>query len=183
MPTKFPTVMTPVGKTIRRARLEKKFTHANLANATGLSVDYLKKIESGKARAPVGTLLQIARALQIDSSTLLKAKAASNKERINAFTKRNENDAYKALTPGATNNRLQAFRLKIESHSQHEGVGYQHQGEEFIFVLSGYADVIVGQQTNSLKTGESLLFNSNIKHKIKNNGDTPCELLVVIYIP
>ena len=183
MPSKLKTVMTPVGKTIRRVRLDKKISPTNLANTTGLSVDYIKKIESGKVRPPVGTLLTIARALNIDSSTLLKAKAAGAKNRVAAYTKRTENYAYTTLTPGATNNHLKAFRISIESNTEHQGVGYQHQGEEFVYVLSGQIEVDVGSHCNKLKQGESLLFNSNIRHKMRNPGDHTTELIVVIYTP
>lgn len=183
MPTNPTTAMTPVGKTIRRVRLDKKITHDQLANATGLSIDYLKKIEYGKTRPPVGTLLQIARALKIDSSSLLKAKAAGVKDRVEAYTKRTENYAYTPLTPGATSTHIKAFRITVNAHTEHRGVGYRHQGEEFVFVLSGSVEVGVGKHCNQLGTGESLLFNSDIKHKIRNPGDRPAELLVVIYTP
>ena len=64
--------VVPVGKKIRQARLSKKLTLENLANETGFSTEYIKQVESGKKIPPVGTLLQLSRALQIDSSFLLK---------------------------------------------------------------------------------------------------------------
>ena len=183
MPTKRKSTITPVGKIIRKIRIDKKISPTNFANATGLSIDYIKKIESGKARPPVGTLLTIARALNIDSGTLMKAKAAGIKNRVTAYTKRTENYAYTTLTPGATNNHLKAFRIMIDPKTEHQGVGYQHQGEEFVYVLRGQIEVNVGNHCNKLKRGESLLFNSNIRHKMRNPGDHPTELIVVIYTP
>jgi transcriptional regulator with XRE-family HTH domain len=183
MPTKLKSAVTPVGKIIRKVRIDKKISPTNFANATGLSIGYIKKIESGKVRPPVGTLLTIARALNIDSGTLIKAKAASIKNRVAAYTRRTENYAYTTLTPGAANNYLKAFRIMIDPKSKHQGVGYQHQGEEFIYVLRGQIEVDVGSHRNKLKQGESLLFNSNIRHKMRNPGDHPTELIVVIYTP
>ncbi|MGD9212639.1 MAG: cupin domain-containing protein [Desulfobacteraceae bacterium] len=183
MPAKSTTMTTPIGKIIRKARLDKKLSHDILANATGLSLDYLKKIESGTIRPPVGTLISIARALGIDSATLLKAKAAGVKERVAAFAKRTDNYAYTTLTPGAEKNHLKAFRITVDAKTEHNGVGYQHQGEEFVYVLNGQVQVDVGKHINQLKKGESLLFNANIKHKMCNPGDQPAELLIVIYTP
>ena len=183
MPTKLKTVITPIGKTIRRVRLDKNISPTNLANATGLSIDYIRKIESGKVRPPVGTLLSIARALNIDSGKLLKAKTTGIKNRLAAYTKRTENYAYTTLTPGAANSHMKAFQIHIDPKTEHLGVGYQHQGEEFVYVLSGQIEVDVGSHRNQLKQGESLLFNSNIRHKMRNPSADPAELIVVIYTP
>ncbi len=64
--------LTPIGKRIRRVRLDKKMTLDNIANETGLSKEFIKKIEAGDQRPSVGTILQISRTLHIDSNFLLK---------------------------------------------------------------------------------------------------------------
>ena len=173
----------PVGKRIKKVREDKSITLDRMANETGYSIDYLKKIESGKVIPPVGTLLTISRALDLDSGYFLKEQESNLSKRIKAYTKRTENYAYTTLTPGAANNHLKAFRILIDPKSKHQGVGYQHQGEEFIYVLRGQIEVDVGSRRNRLKQGESLLFNSNIRHKMRNPGDHPTELIVVIYTP
>ena len=65
----------------------------------------------------------------------------------------------------------------------HKGVGYQHEGEEFVYVLAGEIEIIVGDHVNKLNAGESLHFNSGIRHKLKNIGKEKAELLVIIYGP
>jgi quercetin dioxygenase-like cupin family protein len=65
----------------------------------------------------------------------------------------------------------------------HKGVGYQHEGEEFVYVLTGHIEMTVGDHVNTLKEGESLHFNSAIRHQLKNIGRKKAELLVVIYTP
>jgi len=125
--------------------------------------------------------LQIARALQIDSGFFLKEQESNLRNRIKAYTKRTENYAYTTLTPGAENKHLKAFKVAIEPMTDHKGVGYQHEGEEFVYVLSGEIEVIVGDHVNTLDAGESLHFNSGIRHKLRNIGDEKAELVVVIY--
>ncbi len=173
----------PVGKKIKQARTKKKITLNNLANDTGFSVDFIKKIEAGKAIPPVGALLQIARALEIDSALFLKDQDARMSKRIKAYTKRTDNYAYETLTPGAENKHLKAFKVSVEAGKDHTGVGYQHEGEEFVYVLAGKIDIIVGDHVNRLKAGDSLHFNSGIRHQMKNVADVTTELLVVIYGP
>ncbi|MEA3231322.1 MAG: XRE family transcriptional regulator [Thermodesulfobacteriota bacterium] len=175
--------MEPVGKKIRKARLEKKLTLDNLANETGFSVDYIKEIESGKKIPPVGTLLQLSRALRIDSSFLLKEQQATLEKRVRAYTKRTDSYAYDTLTPGAENKHLKAFRVTIEAMSEHSGVGYRHEGEEFAYVLKGKVEITVGEHVNKLAKDDSLHFNSGIQHNLRNTGEEEAELIVVIFNP
>lgn len=173
----------PVGKKIKKARTGKKISYSTLANETGFSVEYLKKIENGTETPPVGALLQISRALRLDSGFLLKDQESSLKSRVKAYTKRTANYAYTTLTPGAENNHLKAFKVTIEPMKDHAGVGYQHEGEEFVYVLTGEVEISVGDHVNKLKAGDSLHFNSAIRHNLKNPGKKTSELIVVIYGP
>jgi transcriptional regulator with XRE-family HTH domain len=183
MAAKKATTQTPVGKKIKKVRTEKKLTLDQVANETGCSIESLKQIESGKEMPPVGTLLRIARALQIDSGDLLKEQKQNIKDRAKAYAKRTENYAYTTLTPGAENKHLKAFRVKIKARQDHKGVGYQHEGEEFVYVLKGAVEIAVGDHTNALSEDDSLHFNSGIQHHIRNVGDREAELVVVIYNP
>jgi transcriptional regulator with XRE-family HTH domain len=182
MPAKSKTETT--GARIRRIREDKGVDLAQLANETGCSVETLAQIEEGEAMPPVGTLLQIARALEVDSAFFLKdEKKTSKKDRERAYTKRTQNYAYTTLTPGAVHKHLKGFKISIEPLSRHQGVGYQHEGEEFVYVLSGQVQITVGDHENRLSQGDSLHFNSAIRHNLENAGDAPAELLVVVYTP
>jgi len=181
MPAKKKTTLTPVGKKIRKARLVKKMSYDALANETGFSVNFIKQVEAGKITPPVGSLLQISRALEIDSGDLLKEDEDRMQDRIKAYTKRTDSYAYTTLTPGAENKHLKAFRVQIEAGKDHEGVSYNHVGEEFVYVLKGAVEVVVGEHINALKSGQSLHFNSGIQHLLRNVGDEDAELIVVIY--
>jgi len=183
MPRKKAKKRVPVGQKIKKARTGKKLKLDQLANETGFSTDYLKKIESGKAIPPVGALLQISRALEIDSGALLKEPETQLESRIKAHTKRTENYAYTTLTPGAENKHLKAFLVTVEPRQDHKGVGYHHQGEEFVYVLQGKIEVAVGEHVNVLEAGDSLHFNSGINHNMKSISNETTELLVVIYSP
>ena len=183
MPRKKKATPVPIGKKIKKARTSKKFTLDRVANETGFSIEYLKEVESGKSMLPVGALLQIARALEIDSGSLLKEPESKLESRIKAQTKRTDNYAYTTLTPGAENKHLKAFRVMIEAQQDHKGVDYHHEGEEFVYVLAGKVEVAVGEHVNILQQGESLHFNSGIRHKLRSVSDERAELIVVIYTP
>jgi len=172
-----------VGKKIKKARTAKGFTLENIANETGFTIEHLKSIESGKKIPSVGSLLQISKVLGIDSGFLLKSEGTALKNRIQAYTKRTDNYAYETLTPGAESKHLKAFRVTIDPMQEHQGVGYCHEGEEYVYVLSGEIELIVGDHKNLLIKDDSLHFNSGIKHQMKNIGKKAANLLVVVYGP
>lgn len=183
MPRKKSAAQSPIGKKIKKIRLEKKIALDRIANETGCSLEYLKAIESGRQIPPVGTLLQISRALEIDSGLLLKEQESNLSKRIKAYTTRTESYAYTTLTPGAENKHLKAFRVTIDPMQAHKGVGYQHEGEEFVYVLAGKVEVIVGEHQNILAEGQSLHFNSGIRHQLRNISQQQAVLLVALYSP
>jgi quercetin dioxygenase-like cupin family protein len=175
--------LEPVGKKIKKVRTRKKITLDGMANETGFSIEYLKQIEAGKKIPPVGALLQIARALEIDTGFFLREQETALQTRVRAYSKRTDNYAYTTLTPGAENKHLKAFKVTIEPLQDHEGVGYQHEGEEFVYVLKGSLEIAVGEHVNLLEEGDSLHFNSGIRHRMRNVNDQPAEMLVVVYGP
>ena len=52
-----------------------------------------------------------------------------------------------------------------------------------MYVLAGKIEVAVGEHINVLEQGDSLHFNSGIRHKLKSVSDEKAELIVVIYTP
>ena len=172
-----------IGKRIKKARTAKKVTLNHLANETGFATDYIKKIESGEAIPSVGTLLQISKALKIDSGFLFKEQEEILENRVKASAKRTDNYAYNNLTPGAENKHLKAFKVSIDPMQDHKGVGYCHEGEEFVYVLKGKVEVMVGDHKNVLKKHQSLHFNAGIKHQLTNISKEKAELIVAIYSP
>ena len=52
-----------------------------------------------------------------------------------------------------------------------------------MYVLEGRLTIQVGQNTSVLKKGQSIHFDSSLRHKLGNPGREKAELLVVIYLP
>jgi transcriptional regulator with XRE-family HTH domain len=173
-----------IGKRLMRFRKERKLTLKQLANETGLSVQYISQVEKGEIIPPVSALLQLSRALEVDSSLLLKEeRGGAGKKSDEDYQKRTEAYTYENLTPEARHKHLKAFRVFVDPLSDHKGVSYQHLGEEFIYVLKGKVEVMVGENKNTLDVRDSLHFNSSIVHKIRNISGERAELLVVLYTP
>jgi transcriptional regulator with XRE-family HTH domain len=174
----------PIGKRLFKLRKDKKLTLKNLANETGLSTKYISQLEKGEVIPPVSVILQLSRALEIDSSILLKEeKERAGKKSDHDYQMRTAAYSYETLTPEARHKHLKSFKVLIEPKSDHKGVSYQHLGEEFVYVLKGKIEVMVGENRNVLSPGDSLHFNSSIIHKLRNLSAERAELLVVLYTP
>jgi quercetin dioxygenase-like cupin family protein len=173
-----------VGQKITRLRKD-RLTITELANETGLTADFIQKVETGEVLPPVGVLLRISKALSIDSASLFSGEAEkeASEKRRRSFMKRTQEYSYQVLTPAAENKHLKAFHVTIEPREEHRMVEYSHEGEEFLYVLKGKIEVLVGENSNILKRGESLHFNSAIVHKVKNLGSEPAKMIAVIYTP
>jgi len=173
----------PIGKKIRRARLKKKIALSDLANDTGYAIDTIKRIESGKELPPVGTLLLLSRALSLDTAELLENSGAKKTRRVEEYFRGAGNYAYTTLGPASQNKHLKAFKVRIDPMSEHKGSDYRHEGEEFVYVLSGKVEIKVGEHVNKLKKGQSLHFNAGIRHNLGNPGKVEAEILSIIYVP
>ena len=174
----------PIGKRLLKMRREKKLTLKNLANEAGLSTEKISQIEKGETMPPVAVILQLSRALDIDSSILLREeKKQAGKQSDADYQKRTEDYTYETLTPEARHRHLKAFKISIDPKSDHKGVSYQHMGEEFVYVLKGRVEVTVGENKNTLTPGKSVHFNSSIVHKLRNISAEKAKLLVVLYTP
>ncbi len=174
----------PMGKRLKDTRAKKGLSLDYLANETGFSIDYISRIEKGGIMPPVATILRLSRALEIDSGVLLKKERdEADKKKLKGFKERTEAYSYQTLTPDAVHKHLKAFKVFIDPVSDHKSVSYQHEGEEFIYVLKGKLEVTVGDNKTVLDPENSLHFNSSIIHKLRNLSSEKAEMVVVLYTP
>lgn len=182
-----PNDTSNTGLKIAALRKKRKMSIDELSKKTGLPEAHLAEIEEGKGFAPVGDMLRIARVLTVDPAELLEKGGGHDrdleKRRISDFRKREEAYQYEVLTPQAKKDHLRAFRIFIPPRSEHHGVSYQHEGEEFIYVLKGSVEVTVGQKKHRLKKDDTLHFDSGIRHTLKNQGSAETVLIVTLYTP
>ncbi len=170
-----------LGERIRAMREKQQVDLKVVAEKTGYSLEYLQEIETGKVSPPVGALIQISRALAVDSSSLLAEDR--KKERRQSYLKRTKAYAYKSLTPDAEDKHLWAYHITMEPKKEHEMVAYKHEGEEFVYVLDGRVEIQIGEATHVVKKGGTLHFDSGVSHNLRNLSTKQSKLLVVVYTP
>ncbi len=173
------------GQRIKKLREDHKMSVVDLGEKTGQTPEFVEQVEADQLTPPVSFLLQLSQALQIDPSNFLtdQEKIQIDGKRQEGFVKRTQNYSYRTLTPGAADKHLRAFMVTIEPREYHKMVEYKHPGEEFIFVYRGEMELTLGSKVFRLRQGETIHFDSETKHKLRNISDEKCELMVTLYTP
>jgi quercetin dioxygenase-like cupin family protein len=170
-----------LGERIRQMRQQQKLDLKQLAIRTGFPPEYLRDVVEGKVAPPVGTLIQISRSLSVDSSALLAEER--KKQRLQSHLIQTAAYSYRCLTPDAQDKHLWAYSVTFEPEKQHQMAGYEHEGEEFVYVVEGKAEIQVEGNVHVLKKAASLHFNSGAPHKLKYPSPKQSKLIVVGYTP
>jgi quercetin dioxygenase-like cupin family protein len=172
------------GARLKGLREGKGLSVGELAALVHLKPRYLEKLEADEVLPPVAEIIRLARTLSVEPTDFMEGgPKASPGKRKKALATRTSEYAYETLTPDEHDKHLMAFRVTIDPKSEHHRVGYQHEGEEFVYVLSGRLRIKVGRKVSELKAGESIHFDSGKRHRLSNPGRKPTVLMVVIYTP
>jgi transcriptional regulator with XRE-family HTH domain len=177
-----------IGTNIRRRRERLALTLTELARQANLTKGALSKIETGKGSPAIATMLRIAKALGTSLSELF---AEEETPAPYAFTPNGQGQvitrdgsrfgyAYQALALSMKNKAVEPFLLTIRPGDP-PGV-FHHEGQEFIYMLSGLMEFSIGQQKLRLSRGDALYFDSSHKHSTHILGKKPATFLC-LFIP
>jgi transcriptional regulator with XRE-family HTH domain/predicted Fe-Mo cluster-binding NifX family protein len=175
-----------VGQRLRNLRVGLGYSLRGLAEASGLNVNTISLIESGKTSASIGTLQQLSLTLGVPLSSFIETEA--EKKQI-IFTRSSDRPLVKMGDASAYNlaqdladECLQPFILKLEPGQGSGGQMIIHSGWEFVFCLKGAATYHIETDAYGLDEGDSLIFNANLPHCWENTGTGQAEMLM-IFLP
>ncbi len=160
-----------IGDRIKMLRITQGRTIQEVAEASDLSKSMISKIENNKAVPSVAALVKISKALGTSISNLLEqggwVNAVVTTQQI-ALTNLTATDKGYSIFPYASGyheKKMQPFLFvaKKDEVIHHE---LSHEGEEFIYVLTGQMRMQVGDVFHVLNAGDSLYFNCALKHGI-----------------
>lgn len=174
---------TSLGQRAKHGREKLGLSLENVAHETGYSLDVIRQVEEDKMVPPVSLLIQLSRVLKLDMEDTEAEEARASKIRKKSHRKRVDSYAYIPLTKPSDDKHLRAYLVTIDPKTEHRGVEYHHEGEEFIYILKGGLIIHIGENIKDLSKGESVHFNSALRHKLSNPSGETTKLLVVIYVP
>jgi mannose-6-phosphate isomerase-like protein (cupin superfamily) len=172
-----------IGQRARLGREKLGLSLEDVSHETGYPLDVIIQVEEDKIVPPVSLLIQLSRVLKLNMEEAEEEEAKATKIRKKSHRKRVDSYAYVPLTKPGDDKHLRAYLVTIDPKTEHRGVEYHHEGEEFIHVLKGGLIIKVGDNIRELARGESIHFNSALHHKLSNPKGESAKLLVVIYVP
>ncbi|MDR2149997.1 MAG: cupin domain-containing protein [Spirochaetaceae bacterium] len=171
-----------------------------LAERSGLNVELLRRIEEEGLIPDLAPLLKISRALGVRLGTLLDDQEmlgpiitrAGAETVIPRFitglpqqpvsgSSEHPGLSFKALAPNKSGRHIEPFIVDVDPVS--EQAQSTHEGEEFIYVLSGTLSLEYGKESWALQTGDSVFYDSIVPHRVLSANKEPVRILAVIYTP
>lgn len=186
-----------VGFKIKSLRESKNLSVEEIAERSGLSVDQINNIENGQNLPSLGPLIKIARALGVRLGTFMDDNdalgpvitRAEEREQNNSISFSNDAvDArkhmeYHPLAQQKAGRHMEPFIIDINPEDTPNFQLSAHEGEEFIYVMNGEVEIVYGKDTYSLKEGDSIFYDSIVKHHVHGAPGKSAKILAVVYIP
>lgn len=183
-----------VGKRIQDLRESKQISREELAQNSGLSLGQIICIEENTVLPAVAHLLKIARALGVRLGTFLDDQDESpvvcretESNHAISFTSASSDDRksmdYRALSSAKTNRCMEPYMISISPETKKNSKSSSHEGEEFLYVMNGEIALDYGNETYSLKEGDTIYFDSVVPHLIYTNSSEAAKILAVVYTP
>jgi transcriptional regulator with XRE-family HTH domain len=166
------TLERAIGTQIKHFRRQHDLSIAELAASAGLSTGMLSKIENGQISPSLGSLSAIAGALGVPISMLF---AAFEERRDSSFVKAGEGlvierrgtkagHVYQLLGHSLRGDVvLEPYLITLKEDAA-PYTGFQHEGVELIYMLTGEVVYRHGDQSYRMRPGDSLLFDSGSPH-------------------
>lgn len=167
-------VLAMLGERLRMLRKMRRMTLSELADATGFTKSYLSRIERSQKTPPIASLAKIAQPLNIDLAYFFQDRAMRPRRSwcvVRSDEKRPVVRGgtafgydYSSLAYNLERQHMEPFFFRFPADLE-KHVYFEHEGEEFIYILKGRVEFKIGNETVLLEAGDSLYFDSRIPHK------------------
>ncbi|WP_375386135.1 helix-turn-helix domain-containing protein [uncultured Microbacterium sp.] len=167
-----------IGPRLKSWREKRSMTLAELSAATGISSSTLSRLEAGKRAPNLELVVPIARALRLELDDIVPRKAPD--PRVARTTTRTGETSYETLS--AHSSPVQTYKVTLPAKPA--GVTESpdpkvHDGQEWLYVLSGRLRLVLGEQDITLGPGEAAEFDTRIPHWMSAAGAGPAEFLSI----
>jgi transcriptional regulator with XRE-family HTH domain len=170
------------GARLRELRLKRGWTLEELACRSGLSKAFMSRLESGGRQASIAAALTLSRIFDVSLASLFESQLAKEPcviVRAADVVEKNVNGLkYVSLSHGGRFFNLQPIKV-IVPVSRRGDEHYHHDGEEWIYVMSGALTLSLAGKTYDLSPGDAAHFDSRLPHRLIANGKKAAEVLLV----
>jgi transcriptional regulator with XRE-family HTH domain len=175
-----------IGEGIRRERLRRGLTLAQLATRVNLTVSALSQIERGASDPSISSLRRIGQAFDVPMFQFLIGTVQREiVVRRDRRTKLNFPDRaleYE-LVSADTSGEFEVLSLALSPGGSTGAVPNSHASEECAVVLRGDVVAEVEGQLYDLGPGDSIKIHRELLHRFVNHSDAEAEILIIISPP
>jgi transcriptional regulator with XRE-family HTH domain len=176
-----------MGVRLKRLRSERGLSLRDVAAASGVSASLLSQLERDLANPSISTLQRIAGSLHVSIFALLPedGRPAATVVRPDDRRKLAIQDGqlrYELLSPD-TNRQMEVWMGRLEPGAEMGSETSSHASEEFILVLRGRMQIMLGGEVHLLEGGASIQYDGNIPHRITNAGGEELAFLSALTPP
>ena len=153
-----------VRRRLRELRTQHGLTLEEVATRADIDVSTLSRLESGKRRLALDHLPRLAFALSVTTDDLLRAPEAED-PRVKGASHTRNNVTFWPLTHNGPAGGLQAFKIRVNARRRTPPeVLPVHDGQDWMYVLSGRMRLILGERDFTIKPGEAVEFSTWTPH-------------------
>ncbi|MFB3885284.1 MAG: cupin domain-containing protein [Thermodesulfobacteriota bacterium] len=181
-----------VGEKIKALREQKGLSLKEVADLTGFSTALLSQMENHLVSPSLGTMIKLANALEVRVGSFLGETQGEpftivrkeERKKVSRFASKEGvkyGYSYESLGFEKKDRHMEPFIVTLEPATVKTSKTSVHEGEEFIFVLEGEMEVILGNHTDVLHPGDSIYYDSMIPHRVQCHQDKLTRILAVLY--
>jgi len=163
-----------VAENLRAQRKRRAMSLDELAQLTGVSRAALSQIETRKTNPTIGVLWKIASGLGITFADLIGETRAELAvlRRGEAQPLRSMDGKFESrpLMPASGIPQVEMYELRLAARARHVSEPHGPGTREIVVVLSGALRMIVGDHSDELGPGDSVVFDANKPHVYENPG-------------
>lgn len=177
--------LSDLGGRLRAFRLGREWTLDDLARKVSLSKSYLSRLEEGERQPSLASLLALSRAFSVPLAALLQEDALGEDRYAGLITRAAQAQpqpgnglTYTPLSRRTPPVGMQPVRVVVSGDRVGEEQ-YQHDGEEWLYVLSGTLQLTLTDTTHILQPGDAAHFDAREPHRLSALHSQDAELIVV----
>jgi len=180
-----------IGSKIKKLRLAKKLTLQAVARETGFSPALISQIENNNVSPPIATLSKIAKFFDVkigiffnEEEEELRFEVVRKNERkliprVISRAGTSQGYSYESLSFRKQNKKMEPFLLSVTEKVSEENT-YSHDGEEFLYVMKGVAELLLEDERILLEEEDCVYFDSSLRHRLLSKDGEEVRVLAVV---
>lgn len=175
-----------VAKRLKGLREALEMSIDEIANVCGIESDTYRAYEEGTVDVPVSFVRTLAHKFGVELPAILfgeEPKMSSyfiTRHGNGVSVERSKAYSYQALAAGFANKVINPYMVTVEPSDAPRNNLNTHDGQEFNYIVEGRMEIQISGSTFILETGDSIIFNSSLPHRMRALDNKRVQFLAII---